>query len=245
MTWPTDPDEMSPPPPVVPATTPAEIERDALAHREGVMRTALDRALLVILDRVGADDPDYGPFVAALVAARPDLTRPAEVALDRCPADVPSAERLPLLAEALDRLAGVLEELGEPGRCDYVASLRSTNGWLLAEYRKMKDLTRADPAVLRRLAEGMEVRHWAVRLLAGAIQADLDAAGAQNFLVIGLTPAGRPPLELTIQVKGGTTPMERIGQLEAEVAELRQQLAARADERTGERAVETLGVAER
>jgi hypothetical protein len=128
------------------------------------------------------------------------------------------------LLDGLRRLAGLAEEAGEIGRLDYIRSLREHNDRLVNENRRLVGLTAADPEVLRQLADGFEVKHWAVKLLAFGFSDYFRSSGAKNFLTVDLFPQDMPPLTVTMQVKDGASPADRIAALESEIAELRLRL---------------------
>lgn len=116
--------------------------------------------------------------------------------------------------------------LDADGRADYIAQLRESNRLLLAENLRLQGLLAADPQVLRDLADGLEVKHWAVKLLAFGFAEHFKSSGAKNFLVFDLHPPDMPALSVALQLKDRKSPAERIADLQEQVRTLEARLAA-------------------
>jgi hypothetical protein len=202
-----------------PADPTAELSR--LASRESTLRWCLDEALILLHKTLRGDDvrellvPHYRAFLERLDKMRPDLELSAG-GPRRYPSEIPDI--LPALLESMN-------DLGDPQHEDYLCVLHENIRKLQGDNARLRGLLKGDPEVVGDIIRGVEVRHWAAKLVATSFIDSLEQAGAGNYLILNFQPKDRSAIEVTVQVADGKRPIDTIGELKAEIATLEAEMA--------------------
>ena len=98
---------------------------------------------------------------------------------------------------------------------------------LHAENERLNAILNGEPELIRmnftpESGLRVDIKHWAVKLIAANVLETLKELGGENFVVIDLMPTdGRPKLEVTVRLAGKKTTADVIGELRKENAELK------------------------